>query len=151
MGRNTTPVSDADVKKSLAIMKKYLNENGLNKKPFHFKHYLIRNCQIGDYVMRVVFQHSQRIYTNKLYPVVSCYSNRWGMNRSYLVVISEKGEEYEIDTTNFGQHWVYFEKKEVEKKIKLSVPDDIVEYNVKLANEITRKLKRKQDEKLRYW
>ena len=150
MGRKITPVSDADAKKSLAVIKKYLNENGLGRRPFNFKHYLIRNCQIGDYVMRVIFQHSERIYTNKLYRVVSFYSNRWGMKRSYLVIISEKGEEYEIDTTNVGQHWVYFEKKEVEKKIKLSVPDDIVEYNVKLANELTRKIKQKQNEKLRW-
>jgi hypothetical protein len=147
----TNSVSDADAKKSLAVLKKYLNENGLGKKPFHFKHYLLRNCQIGDYAMRVVYQHSKTILTNKLYPVVSSYSDRWIGGRTYLIILDEKGEEYNVDTTNWGHHWIYFEKKEVDKKIKLSVPDDIVEYNIKLANELTRKLKRKKDEKLRYW
>jgi hypothetical protein len=155
MGRKINPVSDADAKKSLAIIKKYLNENGLGKRPLHFKHYLLRNFQVGDYAMRVIYHDSKTILTNKLYPIVSSFSERRRIGnsifagRTYFIVLDEKGEEYRVDTTNVGQHWVYFEKKEVEKKIKLSVPDDIVEYNIKLANEITRRIKRKKE--TRYW
>jgi hypothetical protein len=149
MGNKFSQVTDVQFQDAMLVIKKYLKENGAMKKPFHFRHYFLHNCNIGDYLMKVVYHKSETIKCNKPYKVVSGYSNNYFSfrlspknTRLYLVVIDEHGKEYKVDAENFGHQWVYFERDSVEGEFKHELPSDIIEYNRALATELERKQKR---------
>lgn len=126
-------ITEIEFQSALALMKRYLNQNGMIKKPFHFTHYLLRDCKIGDYVMRVKYTHSKQFLTNKLYEVIDIRTRKWDIDgEKHLYVLDEYGKEYEIRTINFGYDYAFFRKKDVEKKIYDEVPDDIIDYNKEL-------------------
>jgi hypothetical protein len=149
MGRRFSQVTDVQFQEAMLVIKKYLKENGAIKKPFHFRHYFLLNCNIGDYLMRVVHQKSETIKTNKTYKVVSGYcTNYFSFTKypknttTYFIIIDEHGKEYKVDAQNFGHDWVYFERDSVEGEFKHELPKDIVDYNRALATEFKRKQKR---------
>jgi hypothetical protein len=154
MGRKRQEVTEVEFQQSLKVMKKYLIQNGCVKKPYHFKHYILSDCKIGDYLMRVHHVHSETVLTNKLYKVVSGYSygykekEKVSNRHTYFIIIDEHEKEYKVEVNNGFQHWVYFEKNVVEKHFVHELPKDIIEYNTRLANRGKRLAKPKKKETL---
>lgn len=150
-------VTDVQYQEAVKTIQKYLIQNGSIRKPFHFKHYILSDCEVGDYLMRVHHIPSETILTNKLYKVVSGYSqfrkinksisgwqnrNRLISNTTDWVIIDENGKEYKVDMSNYKYYWVYFKKEAVEKHFEHELPQSIIEYNSHLIEKSMKKPKR---------